>query len=98
VTWVITAPILWSTWDNARGLGAGAVITVLRGLRARRERRPSMTTATTVPADPRPALPSAIELAEHCEALLESIRSTMPEPESEPPHLTLIRGGKDDAC
>jgi hypothetical protein len=31
---VITARILWSSWDNARGLGVGAVIAVLRGLRA----------------------------------------------------------------
>jgi hypothetical protein len=29
---VITARILWSTWENARGPGAGAVIAVLRGL------------------------------------------------------------------
>ena len=28
---VITARILWSTWKDARGLGAGAVIAVLRG-------------------------------------------------------------------
>lgn len=34
MTWVITAPILWSTWDNALGLGAVAVIDVLRGHRA----------------------------------------------------------------
>jgi hypothetical protein len=36
---VITARILWSTWENAHGLGAGAVIAVLRGLRARKESR-----------------------------------------------------------
>lgn len=30
---------LWSTWDNARGLGAGAVIAVLRSLRAERRAR-----------------------------------------------------------
>ena len=33
---VITARILGSTCHNARGLGAGAVIAVLRGLRADR--------------------------------------------------------------
>ena len=37
---VITARILRSTWENAHGLGAGAVIAVLRGLRAD-EGRPS---------------------------------------------------------
>jgi hypothetical protein len=36
---VITARTLWSTWENAHGPGAGAVIAVLQGLRA--ERRPS---------------------------------------------------------
>jgi hypothetical protein len=41
---VITARTLWRPWDNARGLGAGAVIAVLRGLRARRERRPIVAT------------------------------------------------------
>jgi hypothetical protein len=33
---VITARILVSTWEDAHGLGAGAVIVVLRGLCAER--------------------------------------------------------------
>jgi integrase len=33
---VITARILWSSWKDAHGLGAGAVIAALRGLCARR--------------------------------------------------------------
>jgi hypothetical protein len=35
-TCVITARIFWSSWDNVRGLGAGAVIAVLRGRRTER--------------------------------------------------------------
>jgi hypothetical protein len=34
---VMTARILWSTWENAHGLGAGAVIAVLRRLCAEGE-------------------------------------------------------------
>jgi hypothetical protein len=40
---VITARILWSRWEDGRGLGAGAVIAVLRGHRA--ERKVVVTTA-----------------------------------------------------
>ena len=36
VPWVITARILRSAWENAHGLGAGAVIAVLRGRCAER--------------------------------------------------------------
>jgi hypothetical protein len=43
---VITARILWSSWNNAQGLRAGAVIAVLGGLCAKREGRAIVPTVS----------------------------------------------------